>query len=116
MARLDTEINDAGATQETSSGLWSSSSGGEVQSEKGKEKGKGTAQEKEALRVGDSKDGLDSEGSRKRRRGEYLGGAKTVAIRNVEAGPFVMEVWVERNEVDAGLVESGYKSASVEDE
>ena len=28
-------------------------------------------------------------------RGRYLGGERTVPVRSVEAGPFVMEVWVE---------------------
>ena len=128
VARLDPEGSDPGATQDTSSGLWSSSgdAGGGADSDKGKSAAKQRGKQK----MGDSRDGIDSErsGGGKRQRGALLGGMKTVAIRNVEAGPFVMEVWVERNEegeIDDRLgggskgelgESGGYKSVSVEDE
>lgn len=45
----------------------------------------------------------NQKGDRRSNRGKDLGGIRTTAIRNVEAGEFVMEVWVEegRGKVDA---------------
>lgn len=39
--------------------------------------------------------GEGEEGGRKGRKGEDLGGVKVTPVRSVEAGAFVMEVWVE---------------------
>jgi mitotic spindle assembly checkpoint protein MAD2B len=36
-------------------------------------------------------------GARQQRRDEFLGGLQTMAVRLVEAGPFVMEVWIEES-------------------
>lgn len=39
----------------------------------------------------------DTTEPRRHRRGKYLGGARTTAIRTVDAAPFIMEVWLEES-------------------
>lgn len=59
---------------------------GEGKSGEGEREGEGTGKEKRATM-----------------RGKDLGGIRTIAIRSVEAGEFVLEVWVEegRGKMDA---------------
>ena len=50
---------------------------------------------------------MDTEGGQDKpyesQKGKYLGGVKTTPVRSIEAGPFVMEMWVEEGvgKVDA---------------
>lgn len=48
--------------------------------------------------------GGDEEGKEGRKTGKDIGGVKTTPVRSLEAGAFVMEVWVEegRGKFDTG--------------
>ncbi|MCJ1323149.1 hypothetical protein MMC15_008502 [Xylographa vitiligo] len=75
----------------SSHGLGSSGGGsGEVEVEGGSGQGAGSA-------------GKESEGYVSQK-GKYLRGGRTVPLRSVEAGPFVMEVWVEEGRGKAEAV------------
>ena len=45
-------------------------------------------------------------------RGKYLGGVKTTPVRSVEAGPFVMEMWVEEGVGKADAVKAAKEQMS----
>ena len=51
-----------------------------------------------------SADGGEGIGTRVTERGKYLGGVKTTPVRAVEAGPFIMEVWVEEGKDKAEAI------------
>lgn len=107
VARPGVGESEPGTTQETSSGLWTSSGDTEVAKDKTKN---GVRQSRDGKKQGDQEE-------RKRDLGKHLGGARAVPIRNVEAGPFMMEVWVEQNASENSQeVGIGYKNPSVEDE
>ncbi|MCJ1282926.1 hypothetical protein MMC26_002252 [Xylographa opegraphella] len=79
--------------EEEGPGVSSAESGsGEVGAE-GSGEGQGTA--------GTRKEGFVSQ------KGKFLAGARTVPLRSVEAGPFVMEVWVEEGRGKAEAVGNG---------
>ena len=110
VARPDAAVGESepGTTQETSFGLWSSSDDKESMKDKAKT---------DAKESGDGRKQEQKGEGRERVLGKHLGGTRAVPIRNVEAGPFVMEIWVEENDAgDGEEIGNGYKSASVEDE
>ena len=45
-------------------------------------------------------------------KGKYLGGVKSTPVRAVEAGPFVMEVWVEEGRDKSDVVAAGWDDGS----
>ncbi|MCJ1397727.1 hypothetical protein MMC11_000923 [Xylographa trunciseda] len=49
-------------------------------------------------------------------KGKYLGGLRTVPVRSVEAGPFVMEVWVEEGRGKAEAVREAQRQRELERE
>jgi mitotic spindle assembly checkpoint protein MAD2B len=85
-------------SQSSSSGLWSSQ-----EEEKSKES-----------------DLVPQDESKDPQKGRFLGGTRMIPVRNVEAGPFMMEVWVEEGEKESQLPinedpDNDYHQPSVED-
>ena len=47
----------------------------------------------------------------RREKGRFLGGARTTPVRLVEAGPFVMEVWVEETSAKVDMMRAEQKGS-----
>ena len=57
-----------------------------------------------AVEAGDRNDDTGAKASEK---GKHLGGVKTTPVRAVEAGPFIMEVWVEEGKDKDEVIDKG---------
>ena len=64
------------------------------------------------LQPAGNQDGIEQGGSTGGRKGRDLGGVKTTPIRSVEAGEFVMEMWIEEGKAKSDLQNSGSSAES----